>query len=57
MHRLDELLQRQARTRRVEDVVHLDRVRGLLRTIHWRKKFLRHMEELRRKDAEGAFPC
>lgn len=38
--RLDDLLLRRAKTERVTDLVNLDRVRGLLRTIYWRKRFL-----------------
>ena len=30
------------------DLVNLDRVRGLLRTIYWRRRFLAHREEQRR---------
>ncbi|OXH34034.1 high-affinity cell membrane calcium channel [Cryptococcus neoformans] len=37
---LDDLLLRRAKTERVTDLVNLDRVRGLLRTIYWRKRFL-----------------
>lgn len=37
---VDDLLIRRAKMERVEDLVNLDRVRGLLRTIYWRRKFV-----------------
>lgn len=37
---VDELLVRRAKMERVDDLVNLDRVRGLLRTIYWRGKFV-----------------
>ena len=39
--RLEDLLQRKARKARLEDIVHLDRVRGLIKTIYWRRRFLK----------------
>lgn len=55
---VDELLIRRARMERVEDLVSLDRVRGLLRTIYWRRRFLRHRQEKRLFEARqsGAVP-
>ena len=44
---VDELLVRRAKMERVEDLVNLDRVRGLLRTIYWRRRFLRSRLESR----------
>ena len=47
---------RRAKTERVTDLVNLDRVRGLLRTIYWRRRFLDSREETRRTlnaEAEG----
>lgn len=46
--RLDDLLARREKTERVTDLVNLDRVRGLLRTIYWRRRFLRSRDERRR---------
>jgi hypothetical protein len=46
--RLDDLLARREKTERVTDLVNLDRVRGLLRTIYWRRRFLVSREERRR---------
>ena len=54
--RLDDLLMRRARTERVTDLVNLDRVRGLLRTVYWRRKFLASRDDRRRTlnaEAEG----
>ncbi|KAK8858595.1 hypothetical protein IAR55_002824 [Kwoniella newhampshirensis] len=45
---LDDLLVRRAKTERVTDLVNLDRVRGLLRTIYWRRRFLNSRDERRR---------
>ncbi|EIW66778.1 hypothetical protein TREMEDRAFT_40774 [Tremella mesenterica DSM 1558] len=45
---LDDLLIRRAKTDRVTDLVNLERVRGLLRTIWCRKRFLVAREENRR---------
>ncbi|KAL7424030.1 calcium channel protein [Cryptotrichosporon argae] len=45
---LDDLLVRRAKTERVTDLVNLDRVRGLLRTIYWRRRFLAARDEKRR---------
>ncbi|WWC62542.1 uncharacterized protein I303_105138 [Kwoniella dejecticola CBS 10117] len=53
---LDDLLVRRAKTERVTDLVNLDRVRGLLRTIYWRRRFLASRDERRRTlnaEAEG----
>ncbi|ORY24315.1 high-affinity cell membrane calcium channel [Naematelia encephala] len=53
---LDDLLVRRAKTDRVTDLVNLDRVRGLLRTIYWRRRFLASRDERRRTlnaEAEG----
>ena len=55
-HRLDDLLVRREKTDRVTDLVNLDRVRGLLRTVYWRKRFLVSRDERRRTlnaQAEG----
>lgn len=54
--RLDDLLVRREKTERVTDLVNLDRVRGLLRTIYWRRRFLARRDERRRTlnaEAEG----
>lgn len=54
--RLDELLARRAKTERVTDLVNLDRVRGLLRTVYWRRRFLASRDVKRRTlnaEAEG----
>jgi hypothetical protein len=48
MKRLDDLLMRRAKKERVTDLVNFDRVRGFLRTIYWRRKFLAHRDEQRR---------
>ncbi|WWD18487.1 hypothetical protein CI109_102939 [Kwoniella shandongensis] len=53
---LDDLLVRRAKTERVTDLVNLDRVRGLLRTIYWRRRFLATRDERKRTlnaEAEG----
>ncbi|WRT67795.1 uncharacterized protein IL334_004769 [Kwoniella shivajii] len=53
---LDDLLVRRAKTERVTDLVNLDRVRGLLRTIYWRRRFLASRDERKRTlnaEAEG----
>jgi hypothetical protein len=47
-YRLDDLLMRRAKKERVTDLVNFDRVRGFLRTIYWRRKFLAHRDEQRR---------
>ena len=47
-HRLDDLLARREKTERVTDLVNLDKVRGLLRTIYWRRRFLVSRDERRR---------
>ena len=54
--RLDDLLMRRAKIERVTDLVNLDRVRGLLRTVYWRRRFLTSRDERRRilnAEAEG----
>lgn len=54
--RLDDLLVRREKTEKVTDLVNLDRVRGLLRTIYWRRRFLARRDERRRTlnaEAEG----
>lgn len=51
---VDELLVRRARMERVDDLVNLDRVRGLLRTIYWRGKFQDWRAEKARAAAAGA---
>ena len=48
IYRLDDLLMRRAKKERVTDLVNFDRVRGFLRTIYWRRKFLAHRDEQRR---------
>lgn len=48
---VDELLVRRAKMERVDDLVNLDRVRGLLRTIYWRRKFQEYREEKARAAA------
>lgn len=50
---VEELLQRQEKMRRVDDLVSLDKVRGLLSTMHYRKRFLDHR---RSKHAEQNVP-
>ncbi|TXT15853.1 hypothetical protein VHUM_00356 [Vanrija humicola] len=40
-----DLLERRAKLERVDDLVNLDRVRGLLRTIYWRRRFLKQRNE------------
>ncbi|KAK4687032.1 voltage-dependent calcium channel, partial [Tremellales sp. Uapishka_1] len=51
---LDDLLHRRAKTDRVTDLVNLDRVRGLLRTIYWRRKFLASRDDrMRTLNAEA----
>jgi hypothetical protein len=57
--RVDELLVRRAKVERVEDLVNLDRVRGLLRTIYWRRRFLRVHDEKRMLEAHntGTIPA
>lgn len=42
------MLERRAKTERVTDLVNLDRVRGLLRTIYCRRRYLRLRDEQRR---------
>jgi hypothetical protein len=51
--RVDELLVRRAKLERVHDLVSLDRVRGLIRTIYWRRRFVAHQEERRAKQREA----
>lgn len=51
--RVDELLVRRAKLERVHDLVSLDRVRGLIRTIYWRRRFLAHQDEQRAKQREA----
>ena len=46
--RLQDLLARREKTDRVTDLVNLDRVRGLLRTVYWRRRFLAARDEKRR---------
>ncbi|WWC88695.1 uncharacterized protein L201_003608 [Kwoniella dendrophila CBS 6074] len=53
---LDDLLVRRAKNERVTDLVNLDRVRGLLRTIYWRRRFLAGRDDRKRTlnaEAEG----
>ncbi|WVQ72778.1 hypothetical protein IAR50_002338 [Cryptococcus sp. DSM 104548] len=53
---LDDLLVRRAKNERVMDLVNLDRVRGLLRTIYWRRKFIASRDARKRTlnaEAEG----
>ena len=50
---------RRAKKERVTDLVNFDRVRGFLRTIYWRRKFLAHRDEKRRilnGHGEGKLP-
>ncbi len=42
------MLARREKTERVTDLVNLDRVRGLLRTVYWRRRFLAESDERRR---------
>lgn len=51
--RVDELLVRRAKLERVHDLVSLDRVRGLIRTIYWRRRFLAQQEERRARQREA----
>ncbi|ORX40063.1 Ion transport protein-domain-containing protein [Kockovaella imperatae] len=44
---LDDLLARREKKERVTDLVNLDRVRGLLRTIYWRRRFLNSRRTLK----------
>lgn len=55
MRRLEDLLARRAKTERVTDLVNLDRVRGLLRTVYWRRRYLQMQDERRRalNEAQG----
>lgn len=55
---LEELLQRKIRMERVTDLVNLDRVQGLLRTIYLRRKFQAYMENKHHSalNAEGNVP-
>lgn len=53
---LDDLLARREKVERVTDLVNLDRVRGLLRTTYWRRRFLANRAERKRTlnaEAEG----
>lgn len=52
--RVEDLLVRRARNERVDDLVNLDRVRGLIRTIYWRKRFLE--SRLKKQDGEYGLP-
>lgn len=51
--RLEDLLQQKAKSQRVDDLVRLDRVRGLLRTIFWRRRFLAERAALRQAEVNG----
>jgi hypothetical protein len=53
LKRLGELLERKATRERVTDLVNLDRVRGMLRTIICRRKFLAQQAENRAAEANG----
>lgn len=53
LHRIEDLLQWKAKEQRVNDLVSLDRVRGLLQTIFWRKRFLDHRVAVRAADNTG----
>lgn len=57
--RVDELLVRRAKLERVHDLVSLDRVRGLIRTLYWRRRFLAHQEEqhVRQRADAGPIPA
>lgn len=49
---------RRAKKERVTDLVNFDRVRGFLRTIYWRKKFLAYRDDRKRTlnaEADGKF--
>ncbi|KAH8919447.1 hypothetical protein BT69DRAFT_1246450 [Atractiella rhizophila] len=49
--RLEDLIKRRDEKERVEDLVSIDRVRGLLKTIYWRRRFLAMREEKRLQQA------
>ena len=51
--RIDELLQRNVKLRKVNDLISLDKLRGFLATIHYRRAFLEWREEKRRAEANG----
>ncbi|BEI83049.1 hypothetical protein CcaverHIS002_0309170 [Cutaneotrichosporon cavernicola] len=51
---VDELLVRREKMEQVNDLVNLDRVRGLLRAIYWRRKFQHYREEKARAAAAEA---
>lgn len=55
--RVDELLVRRAKLERVHDLVSLDRVRGLIRTIYWRRRFMAHLEAKRQNDRQSLIPA
>lgn len=48
---MEELLHRQARMDTVDDLVSLERIRGLLSTVFWRRRFLQHRAEAARQRA------
>lgn len=48
MYRLDDLIARRARMERIRDLVNLDRVRGLLKTVYWRRRFVQHRDQKKR---------
>jgi hypothetical protein len=46
--RLDDLIARRAKLERIDDLVNLDRVRGLLKTVYWRRRFIQHRDQQKR---------
>ena len=49
--RLEDLVQRRARQETVDDLVSLDRIRGMLRTAFWRKRFLQYRAGMRQRSS------
>jgi hypothetical protein len=50
--RLEELLENQKKEEAIHTLISIDRVRGLIETIALRKKFLRHLSNIK-KQKEG----
>ena len=46
--RLEALQRRKTKMEQVDDLVSLERIRGLLRTMYWRRRFLQHQAEAKR---------
>lgn len=51
---LEELLENQKKEEAIHTLISIDRVRGLIETIALRKKFLRHLESIK-KQKEGKY--